>query len=137
MDTYPYKVFSEKLLSYSLDTLKTQMKGCTLWGKDTAGHMDELKLDPLKQTAKDFAVADAGGGASKVTINAVIPFLHYANDSKKVGLRKRHEKILDSKVIVLMDRLQLNLFQRKKCIRRPSEIQPLPTSILHDDRCQE
>jgi hypothetical protein len=43
-DTYPYKAYLEKLLSYSPDTLKTQMKACTLWEKDTAGHMDELRI---------------------------------------------------------------------------------------------
>ena len=42
-DTYPYKAYLEKLLSYSPDTLHTQMRACTLWEKDTAGHMDELK----------------------------------------------------------------------------------------------
>jgi hypothetical protein len=38
------------------------MKACTLWEKDTAGHMDELKLEPLEKTAKDFPVLDAGSG---------------------------------------------------------------------------
>jgi hypothetical protein len=47
-DTHPYKAYLEKLLSYSPDTLKTQMKAWTLWEKDTAGHMDELKLEPLE-----------------------------------------------------------------------------------------
>jgi hypothetical protein len=59
-DTYPYKAYLEKILSYSPDTLKTQMKACTLWGKDTAGHLNELKLEPLAQTPKDFRVVDAG-----------------------------------------------------------------------------
>jgi hypothetical protein len=113
-DTYPYKAYLEKLLSYSPDTLQTQMKACTLWEKDTAEHMDELKLDPLEQTGKYFPVLDAGGGAHKSTINAVIPTPAYPNDSKNVGLRKRHEKIADSKVIVLMDKLHLDLFQQEK-----------------------
>jgi hypothetical protein len=64
-DTYLYKAYLEKLLSYSPDTLKTQMKACTLWEKDTAGHMDELKLEPVEQTAKGFAVRDTGNGAQK------------------------------------------------------------------------
>jgi hypothetical protein len=73
-DTYSYKAYLEKLLSYAPDKLKTQMKVCMLWEKGTAGQIDELKLEPLQQTAKDFTVVDAGGGARKVTImiNAVI-----------------------------------------------------------------
>lgn len=115
-DTYPYKAYLEKLLSYAPDTLHTQMKACTLWEKDTAGHMDEVKLEPLAQPGKDFTVVDAGGGANKITINAVIPPPAYPDDSKNVGLRKRHEKITDSKVIVLMDRIHLDLFQQEKCL---------------------
>jgi hypothetical protein len=61
-------------------------------------------------------VVDAGSGAHKITINAVIPTPAYLNDSKNVGLRKRHEKITNSKVIVLMDRLHLDLFQQEKCL---------------------
>jgi hypothetical protein len=115
-DTYPYKFYLEKLFLYSPDTLKSQMKASTLWEKDRAGHMDELKLKALEQTAKDFAVTPVGGGASKVTINAVIPTPTYPDDSKNLGLRKRHEKITDSKVIVLMDLLHLDLFQHEKCV---------------------
>ncbi|XP_055997765.1 uncharacterized protein F54H12.2-like [Ostrea edulis] len=54
-DTYPYKAYLEKLLSYSHRTLKTQMKACTLWEKDTAGHMDEVGLAALTQPDKQFA----------------------------------------------------------------------------------
>lgn len=32
-DTYPYKAYLEKLLSYRPKTLETQMKACSLWGK--------------------------------------------------------------------------------------------------------
>ena len=110
-DTYPYKAYLEKLLSYSHKTLKTQMKACTLWEKDTAGHMDEVKLEPLVQPAKEFAVAD-----NKITINTVVPTPDYPDDSKNRGLRKRHEKINNSKVIVLMDRLHLDLCQQEKCL---------------------
>ena len=67
--------------------------------------MDELKLDPLVQAAKTFAVTDPGDGNNIVSIDAVIPPPTYPNDSKNVGLRKRHEKITGSNVIVLMDRL--------------------------------
>jgi hypothetical protein len=72
------------------------MKACMLWEKDMAGHMDE----PLQQTAKDFTARYAGSGTYKVSINTVIPTPTYP---KNVGLRKRHEKITDSKVTVLMD----------------------------------
>jgi hypothetical protein len=61
-------------------------------------------------TAKDFTVVDGGEGSSKVTINAVIPTPTYPNDSKNMGLRKGHEKITDSKVVMLMNRLHLDLF---------------------------
>nr|XP_022290465.1 uncharacterized protein F54H12.2-like [Crassostrea virginica] len=44
-DTYPYKAYLEKLLSYKPRTLETQMRACTLWEKDTPGHMDEVGLD--------------------------------------------------------------------------------------------
>ena len=81
-----------------------------------AGHMDEVKLDPLVQTAKSFAVVDPGDGNNIVTIDAVIPPPAYPNNSKNVGLRKRHEKITGSKVIVLMDRLHLDLFLQEKCL---------------------
>ena len=46
----------------------------------------------------------------------MIPTPAYPNDSKNVGLRKRHDKITGSKVIVLMDRLHLDLFQQEKCL---------------------
>jgi hypothetical protein len=78
--------------------------------------MDELKLDPLEQTPKEFTVIDADGGGKKVNINALIPTPAYPDDSKNVGLRKRHDKITGSKVIVLMDRLHLDLFQQEKCL---------------------
>ncbi|XP_056022006.1 uncharacterized protein F54H12.2-like [Ostrea edulis] len=110
-DTYLYKAYLEKLLSYSHRTLKTQMKACTLWEKDTAGHMDEVGLAALTQPDKQFAVA-----GDTLTINAVIPTPVYPDNSKNVGLRKRHEKIDNSKVIVLMDRLHLDLFQQEKCL---------------------
>jgi hypothetical protein len=91
------------------------MKACMLWEKDTARHNDELKLDPLGQTAKDFGVNAVSGGGSKVIVNAVIPNPTYPNDSKNLELRKRHKKIVDSNVIMLMDRLHLDLFQQEKC----------------------
>ncbi|XP_055997822.1 uncharacterized protein F54H12.2-like [Ostrea edulis] len=110
-DTYPYKAYMEKLLSYAPKTLETQMRACSLWEKDTAGHMDEVKLEALAQTPVEFAVVN-----NKVNIAAVIPTPDYPDDSKNVGLRKRHEKITDSKEIVLMDRLHLDLFEQEKCL---------------------
>ena len=55
-DTYPYKAYLEKLLSYEPNTLNTQMKACTLWQKDTPGAMDELDLKPAVWAAEEFAV---------------------------------------------------------------------------------
>ena len=112
-DTYPYKAYLEKLLSYAPKTLETQMRACSLWEKDTAGHMDEVKLEALTQPPVEFATS---ADKSKVTIGAVIPTPEYPDDSKNVGLRKRHEKITDSKEIVLMDRLHLDLFEQEKCL---------------------
>jgi hypothetical protein len=103
-------------MSYSPDTIKIQMKSCTLWEKDMARRMDELKLEPLAPTPKDFRVVDAGSGAHKVTTNAVIPTTAYPDDSQNVGLTKGQEKITNSKVIVLMDRLHLYVFQQEKCL---------------------
>ncbi|XP_055997921.1 uncharacterized protein F54H12.2-like [Ostrea edulis] len=82
-DTYPYKAYLEKLLSYAPKTLETQMRALV---------------------------------NNKVNIAAVIPTPEYPDDSKNVGLRKRHEKITDSKEIVLMDRLHLDLFEQEKCL---------------------
>ena len=110
-DTYPYKAYLEKLLSYAPKTLETQMRACSLWEKDTAGHMDEVKLEALAQPPVEFAVV-----SNKVNIADVIPTPEYPDDSKNVGLRKRHEKITDSKEIVLMDRLHLDLFEQEKCL---------------------
>ena len=110
-DTYPYKAYLEKLLSYAPKTLETQMRACSLWEKDTAGHMDEVKLEALAQSPVEFAVVN-----NKVNIADVIPTPEYPDDSKNVGLRKRHEKITDSKEIVLMDRLHLDLFEQEKCL---------------------
>ena len=111
-DTYPYKAYLEKLLSYSPDTLKTQMKACTLWEKDTTGHMDELKLDPLVQAAKDFTAVDGIGAGKKITIDAVIPPPAYPNDSKNVGLRKRHEKITGM-------RYRMVVYAEQFCVSEP------------------
>jgi hypothetical protein len=83
------------------------MKACTLWEKETTGHIDEVKLEPLVQTAKQF---DVNNVSKKVIIDAVFPTPAYPNDSKNVGLRKRHQNI------VLLDRLHLDLFQQEACL---------------------
>ncbi|XP_061179056.1 uncharacterized protein F54H12.2-like [Saccostrea echinata] len=49
-DTYPYKAYLEKLLSYKPRTLMTQMRACSLWEKDTAGHMEEVGVADLGVT---------------------------------------------------------------------------------------
>ncbi|XP_061170879.1 uncharacterized protein F54H12.2-like [Saccostrea echinata] len=87
-DTYPYKAYLEKLLSYKPRTLATQMKACSLWEKDTAGHMDKRGLADLGVAAnQNFAVAH-----DTCTINKpIIPA--YPANSKNEGYRKRHEAI--------------------------------------------
>ncbi|XP_061177786.1 uncharacterized protein F54H12.2-like [Saccostrea echinata] len=109
-DTYPYKVYLEKLLSYKPRTLATQMKACSLWEKDTAGHMDERGLAALDVAANQtFNVSNA----NTVTINKpIIPA--YPANSKNEGYRKRHEAINASKKITLLDRLHLDLFQQDR-----------------------
>lgn len=108
-DTYPYKAYFEKLLSYELRTLRTQMKACSLWVKDTAGHMNDLKYAAATQAKNTFDVAD-----DEVNIDATQLALTYPNESQNDGLRERHKAINDSKKIVLMDRLHIDLFQQEK-----------------------
>ncbi|XP_062616751.1 uncharacterized protein F54H12.2-like [Saccostrea cucullata] len=114
-DTYPYKAYLEKLLSYQPRTLKTQMRACSLWEKDTAGHMDEVGLEDLGVAQnKTFDVTkDTSGAADTVTINEPILTALPAN-SKNEGFRKRHQAIADSKKISLLDRLHLDLFQQDR-----------------------
>lgn len=56
-DTYPYKAYLEKLLPYQPMTLKTQMKACSLWVKDTASYMEDQKFNPTVQTKNAFPIA--------------------------------------------------------------------------------
>ncbi|XP_062602390.1 uncharacterized protein F54H12.2-like [Saccostrea cucullata] len=114
-DTYPYKAYLEKLLSYRPRTLKTQTRACSLWEKDTAGHMDEVGIDDLGLAAnKTFNVTPGvSGGADTVTINEPILTALPAN-SKNEGFRKRHQAIADSKKISLLDTLHLDLFQQDR-----------------------
>lgn len=109
-DTYPYKAYLEKLLSYRSNTLETQMKSCSLWEKDTAGHMDDAKLDAATQSKSQFDVP--AGDNPKVTVTAANLELSYPDGAKNEGLRKRHDIIEDSKKLTLIDRLYLDLFQQ-------------------------
>lgn len=109
IDTYPYKAYFEKLLSYEPRTLRTQMKACSLWVKDTAGHMNDLKYAAATQAKTAFAVAD-----DNVNIDATQLALTYPNESQNDGLRERHKAIDTSKKLVLMDRLHIDLFQQEK-----------------------
>lgn len=75
-DTYPYKAFFEILLSYEPRTLRTQMKACSLWIKDTAGHMNDLKYAATTQAKTAFDVADI-----RVNFDATQLALTYPNQS--------------------------------------------------------
>ncbi|XP_062607035.1 uncharacterized protein F54H12.2-like [Saccostrea cucullata] len=111
-DTYPYKAYLEKLLSYKPRTLMTQMKACSLWEKDTAGHMDEVGLDPLGVSGQ---AASRSFGVAHDTVVISKPILtEYPDDSKNEGFRKRHQAIDGSKKITLLDRLHLDLFQQDR-----------------------
>lgn len=104
-DTYHYKAYFEKLLSYEPRTLRTQMKACSLWVKDTARHMNDLKYAAATQAKTAFDVADY-----KMNIDATQLALTYLNESQNNGLRERHKATDASKKIVLMDRLHIDLF---------------------------
>ena len=118
-DTYPYKAYLEKLLSYEHNTLDTQMKACTRWQKDTPTAMDDYDLAEAVFTAQKFDVkAKVGGaqGATEVSIDQPLEELEYPAGSENQGLRKRHEWVAGSPKIVLLDRLHLDLFQQEKFI---------------------
>ncbi|XP_022294910.2 uncharacterized protein F54H12.2-like [Crassostrea virginica] len=110
-DTYPYKAYLEKLLSYEHNTLNTQMKACTLWQKDTPGYMEDVELKPAVWTAAEFNVV-----SDKVSITKNLDDPEYPQGSKNEGMRKRHEWIVGGNKIVLLDRLHLDLFQQEKFI---------------------
>lgn len=110
-DTYPYKAYLEKLLSYRPKTLETQMKACSLWEKDTAGHMDDALTTAPTQTKTQFNVED-----DKVTINAAQLGFPLPADGENEGLRKRRDAIENSKKITLIDRLYVDLFQQDRFI---------------------
>ncbi|XP_062611654.1 uncharacterized protein F54H12.2-like [Saccostrea cucullata] len=112
-DTYPYKAYLEKLLSYRPRTLKTQTRACSLWEKDTAGHMDEVRLDDLGVAQNKTFDVTKGSSKDTVTINEPILTALPAN-SKNEGFRKRHQAIADSKKISLLDTLHLDLFQQDR-----------------------
>ncbi|XP_062596769.1 uncharacterized protein F54H12.2-like [Saccostrea cucullata] len=104
---------NEKLLSYQPRTLKTQMRACSLWEKDTTEHMDEVGLDDLGVAQNKTFNVTKGSSADTVTINEPILTELPAN-SKNEGFRKRHQAIDDSKKIILLDGLHLDLFQQDR-----------------------
>lgn len=110
-DTYPYKAYLEKLLSYRPKTLETQMKACSLWEKDTAGHMDDALTTAPTQTKTQFNVVD-----DKVTINAAQLGFPLPAGGENEGLRRRRDAIENSKKITLIDRLYVDLFQQDRFI---------------------
>lgn len=110
-DTYPYKAYLEKLLSYRPKTLETQMKACSLWEKDTAGHMDDALTTAPTQTKTQFNVVD-----DKVTVNAAQLGFPLPAGGENEGLRKRRDAIENSKKITLIDRLYVDLFQQDRFI---------------------
>lgn len=110
-DTYPYKAYLEKLLSYRPKTLEIQMKACSLWEKDTAGHMDDALTTAPTQTKTQFDVANG-----KVTVNAAQLGFPLPADGENEGLRKRRDAIENSKKITLIDRLYVDLFQQDRFI---------------------
>ena len=68
-DTYPYKAYLEKLLSYKPRTLETQMRACTLWEKHTTGHITEAGVAATEIEEVVLNVRARGnGGADTVTI---------------------------------------------------------------------
>nr|XP_034319559.1 uncharacterized protein F54H12.2-like [Crassostrea gigas] len=110
-DTYPYKAYLEKLLSYRPETLDSQMFACSLWEKDTAGKMDDCNIAAAALGKTQFDVA-----SNKITITAANMALAYPAGSENEGLRKRHNVIENSKKITLIDRLYLDIFQQDKFI---------------------
>ncbi|XP_078320050.1 uncharacterized protein F54H12.2-like [Crassostrea virginica] len=119
-DTYPYKAYLEKLLSYKPRTLETQMRACTLWEKDTPGHMDEVGLDAAVFAPVELDVEGVGAlaenNAHTVTIDAPLGEAVIPEHSRNLGLRKRHQAVADSVRKVLIDRLHIDLFQQEKFI---------------------
>ena len=83
-DTYPYRAYLEKLLSFSDETLKYQASATSLWYKDQPGRFD--KLNPHSDD----------------------------NAEKNSGLADRHQRISESKTFNMMDRLHLDLFEQKR-----------------------
>lgn len=113
-DTYPYKAYLEKLLSYRPKTLETQMKACSLWEKDTAGHMDDALTTAPTQKKSVFPVT--GTDTKKVEIIATDLAFPLPADGENEGLRKRRDAIENSKKITLIDRLYVDLFQQDRFI---------------------
>ena len=110
-DTYPYKAYLEKLLSYEHETLNTQMKACSMWEKDTPGYTEDVELKPAVWTAQEFPE-----GNNKVNITKNLDDPEFPVGSRNEGLRKRHRITEGGREILLLDRLHLDLFQQEKFI---------------------
>ena len=110
-DTYPYKAYLEKLLSYEPETLNTQMKACSMWEKDTPGYMDDVELKPAVWTAQEFNIV-----GQKVSITKNLEDPEFPRGSRNEGMRKRHRITENGREILLLDRLHLDLFQQEKFI---------------------
>lgn len=74
--------------------------------------MEDHKLDPAVQTKNAFAIALLNDAPKPVNINVDDLFKHFRDDSKNEGLRKRRAAVAESKIILLMDRLHLDLCQQ-------------------------
>ena len=85
-DTYPYRAYLEKLLSYSPSTLKNQIRSSSIWIKDQAGRLDAV--NPYEDTATDPGYNE--------------------------GLIERGKLVKESKEVSALDRLHLDMFQQKK-----------------------
>ena len=85
-DTYPYRAYLEKLLSYSPSTLKNQIRSSSIWIKDQAGRLDAV--NPYKTNKTDAGYNE--------------------------GLVQRGKLVLESKEVSALDRLHLDMFQQKK-----------------------
>ena len=85
-DTYPYRAYLEKLLSYSPSTSKKQIRSSCMWVKDQAGKM-----------------------------NAVNPYVaDKADAGYNEGLVQRGKMVKESREVSTMDRLHLDMFQQTK-----------------------
>ena len=73
------------------------MRGCTLWEKDTPGHMDEAGVNAAVFAPVELDVegdgALANDNAHTVTIDAPLGEAVIPEHSRNFGLRKRHQAV--------------------------------------------